>query len=117
MSRELVDHLQYFKELGVAGVSRDPQWRVRPMAVEAAADALKRGEHFGERAEACDQLLGERFDIALWDGAEQDELQQFVVWDGIGAGIAAALERSGWQVVKHCMNIVPRYSRPSRIAR
>lgn len=40
MSRELVDHLQYFKELGVAGVSRDPQWRVRPMAVEAAADAL-----------------------------------------------------------------------------
>ena len=40
MSRELVDHLQYFKELGVAGVSRDPQWRARPMAVAAASDVL-----------------------------------------------------------------------------
>lgn len=29
MSRELADHLQYFSEIGVAGVSRDPQWRTR----------------------------------------------------------------------------------------
>lgn len=29
MSRELVDHLQYFSEMGVAGISRDPQWRTR----------------------------------------------------------------------------------------
>jgi DNA polymerase len=29
MSRELADHLQYFAEIGVTGVSRDPQWRRR----------------------------------------------------------------------------------------
>ena len=29
MSRELADHLQYFSEIGVTGVSRDPQWRHR----------------------------------------------------------------------------------------
>jgi len=29
MSRELADHLQYFKEIGVDGVSRDPNWRRR----------------------------------------------------------------------------------------
>lgn len=29
MSRELADHLQYFSDLGVTGVSRDPKWRVR----------------------------------------------------------------------------------------
>jgi uracil-DNA glycosylase len=29
MSRELSDHLQYFAEIGVAGVSRDPKWRTR----------------------------------------------------------------------------------------
>ena len=38
MSRELADHLQYFSEIGVAGVSRDPKWRNRadaPVAAEA----------------------------------------------------------------------------------
>lgn len=29
MSRELADHLQYFSDIGVAGVSRDPNWRQR----------------------------------------------------------------------------------------
>jgi DNA polymerase len=29
MSRELADHLQYFKEIGVDGISRDPAWRQR----------------------------------------------------------------------------------------
>lgn len=29
MSRELADHLQYFSEIGVTGVSRDPKWRNR----------------------------------------------------------------------------------------
>ena len=29
MSRELADHLQYFSEIGVDGVSRDPKWRTR----------------------------------------------------------------------------------------
>ena len=32
MSRELADHLQYFAEIGVEGVSRDPKWRSRDAA-------------------------------------------------------------------------------------
>jgi len=33
MSRELADHLNYYEEIGVAGVSRDPKWRRRPAGV------------------------------------------------------------------------------------
>jgi DNA polymerase len=29
MSRELADHLKYYEEIGVTGVSRDPKWRKR----------------------------------------------------------------------------------------
>lgn len=36
MSRELADHLQYFSEMGVTGVSRDPKWRNRPDGVAMA---------------------------------------------------------------------------------
>lgn len=32
MSRELADHLQYFAEIGVTGVSRDPKWRQRTVS-------------------------------------------------------------------------------------
>ena len=41
MSRELADHLQYFKEIGVDGVSRDPNWRHR-------ADGPPKGERSAE---------------------------------------------------------------------
>ena len=35
MSRELADHLKYFAEIGVEGVSRDPNWRRRvPISIE-----------------------------------------------------------------------------------
>lgn len=44
MSRELADHLQYFSEIGVTGVSRDPQWRNRP---DGPADAGQRGLESG----------------------------------------------------------------------
>jgi DNA polymerase len=39
MSNELADHLKYFAEMGVAGVSRDPAWRKRtdPQAAVPAA--------------------------------------------------------------------------------
>ena len=36
MSKELAEHLRYFAELGVTGLSRDPVWRRRPDA--AASD-------------------------------------------------------------------------------
>ena len=32
MSRELADHLQYYAEMGVTGISRDPKWRTRTSA-------------------------------------------------------------------------------------
>ncbi|MDO8679828.1 MAG: uracil-DNA glycosylase [Acidobacteriota bacterium] len=32
MSRELADHLQYYAEIGVTGVSRDPKWRTRTVS-------------------------------------------------------------------------------------
>jgi uracil-DNA glycosylase len=43
VSRELVDHLQYFSEIGVDGVSRDPKWRQRtnnPAEAGSPTDAL-----------------------------------------------------------------------------
>ncbi len=40
MSRELADHLKYYEEIGVTGVSRDPKWRDRPeQAVGAPFDS------------------------------------------------------------------------------
>jgi uracil-DNA glycosylase family 4 len=35
----LAEHLKFFEELGVAGVSRDPVWRNRPGAIAVPADA------------------------------------------------------------------------------
>jgi DNA polymerase len=37
MSRELADHLNYFGEIGVTGVSRDPNWRARTAAQPLAS--------------------------------------------------------------------------------
>ena len=37
MSRELADHLKYYEEIGVTGVSRDPKWRNRADAPDAPA--------------------------------------------------------------------------------
>ena len=38
MSRELADHLQYYAELGVTGVSRDPKWRTAHSVRRPSAD-------------------------------------------------------------------------------
>ena len=47
----------------------------------------RRRNHFGERAEFDDEVFGQRFDVALRDGAEQHELQQFVIADRLGPGL------------------------------
>jgi uracil-DNA glycosylase family 4 len=39
MSRELADHLRYYAEMGVTGLSRDPNWRARA-AASATPDAI-----------------------------------------------------------------------------
>ncbi len=40
MSKELAEHLKYFADLGVAGVSRDPAWRRRADATPGEADGI-----------------------------------------------------------------------------
>jgi uracil-DNA glycosylase family 4 len=45
MSRELADHLQYFSEIGVTGVSRDPKWRVRPDGPPEGGPHSSDGQH------------------------------------------------------------------------
>ena len=41
MSRELADHLQYYAEIGVTGISRDPKWRTRAAAPFDSRDAAR----------------------------------------------------------------------------
>jgi DNA polymerase len=43
MSSELTDHLNYFAEIGVAGVSRDPKWRVRTAGLAEAGHHNEQG--------------------------------------------------------------------------
>jgi uracil-DNA glycosylase family 4 len=51
MSRELADHLQYFSEIGVTGISRDPKWRNR------AAGPAEAGHHNEPAGEATQDSL------------------------------------------------------------
>ncbi len=39
MPREIADHLRFYQELGVAGVSRDPAWRNRPETAGGKGDS------------------------------------------------------------------------------
>src|SRR5262249_5561726 len=51
---------------------------------------LRRRDHFGEGAELCQQGLGERLDIAARQRAKQEQLQQFIIGQSLGAGLAEA---------------------------
>ena len=64
---------------------------------DALADAVdlhqprrRGGEHLGEGAEAPDQLLGDRLHVAARDRAEQHELQQLVIRQGVAAHLREA---------------------------
>lgn len=46
---------------------------------------------FGERSELGDQVFCERLDVALRDGAEKHELQEFVIAHRFGAGLPEAV--------------------------
>ena len=54
MSREIADHLQYFGEIGVTGVSRDPKWRHRADA--PAPDAPQAPEAPQAPRETLDEI-------------------------------------------------------------
>ena len=70
MSREIADHLRYFAEMGVEGVSKDVKWRQRvgDPAAEAAghlsADHMPRGFSRGEVADDADTLEFIKADIS-----------------------------------------------------
>ena len=68
-------------ELGDGGIAQ---------ALDLGQPGRRRDDHFGEGAEFGDQVLGQRLDVALRDGAEQHQFEQFVVADGLGAGLAEA---------------------------
>ena len=54
----------------------------------------RRREGLGEGAECGEQLLGERLQIAPRQGAEQHELEQFVVGHRLAARVAETLAQS-----------------------
>ena len=60
MSRELADHLQYFKEIGVDGVSRDRTWRQRASSASAeavgAVDQAALPAHLSAATETLDDI-------------------------------------------------------------
>ena len=47
MSQDLAEHLRYFQEIGVMGISRDPAWRARAVPSPAAARQAAQPEHEG----------------------------------------------------------------------
>jgi DNA polymerase len=57
MSQDLREHIRFFEELGVIGVSRDPAWRTRPMRPPSSLstsvlDASETAEQIAETAGA-----------------------------------------------------------------
>ena len=62
MSRELADHLQYFSEIGIEGVSRDANWRQRAAApVESSVVASHEivAQHTADTLDAIKEDIGE----------------------------------------------------------
>jgi hypothetical protein len=55
-----------------------------------AQELLRRIERFGKCPQARKNGFGERLGIAPRGGAEQDQLEQLIVGEGIGTGIAKA---------------------------
>jgi hypothetical protein len=56
-------------------------------ALDLRQSRKRRRDRFGERTELRDQLLRQRLDVALRDGAEQHQFEQFVIADGLGASL------------------------------
>ena len=51
---------------------------------------LRRVQRLGEAAEMREDGFGKRFGVAAWHRAEQDQLEELVIGEGVGAGIAEA---------------------------
>ena len=66
MSREIADHLRYYAEMGVSGLSRDPSWRERSAEVRlttfAKASAVKKADTLGEGGSRTNPAATESLD-------------------------------------------------------
>ena len=62
-------------ELGDGGVAQ---------TLDLGEPGLRRSHHLGEGAEFGDQVLGQRLDVALRDGAEQHQFEQLVLTTVMG---------------------------------
>ena len=51
----------------------------------------RRGDHFGEGAEFLQQHLGERLDVAAGNGAKQQQFEQFIIGQSLGAALQESL--------------------------
>ena len=68
MSRELADHLQYYAEIGVTGISRDPKWRTR---ISAASES-RPPEPFDSRGSASEATLAQGTAVELLAAIKTD---------------------------------------------
>ena len=59
-------------------------------AVDLAEPGFGRGKHLGETAEAGEQRLGDRLNVAAGQGLKKDQFEQLVVGDRVGAGVVKA---------------------------
>ena len=58
-----------------------------PQPLISSSRGARRGDHFGEAAEARQQRLGQGLGVAARHHREQGQLQQFVIGHGIGAAL------------------------------
>src|SRR6266446_5387218 len=62
--------------------------------VDLVESFRRRRDHFREGAERGEQVLRERLHVALRDGAEQDQLEHFVIADRLAAGREKSLPQA-----------------------
>lgn len=80
--RDLAAHLQYFQELGIAGVSRDPKWRARGTAQGAESDGPAAAT--GADGEPADRLAALRDHIGVCTRCKLHTLGRRQVVFGVG---------------------------------
>jgi uracil-DNA glycosylase len=68
MSRELADHLKYYGEIGVDGVSRDPKWRAR------AVNPPEGGHHRSETDLTASPLVSDALVVSGFSRIRTDTL-------------------------------------------
>jgi len=63
MSREIADHLRYYADLGVTGLSRDPAWRARTGEADDAVSGFSQTDPVRLKADATSQAAESLDDI------------------------------------------------------